>query len=705
MKTTSAPKKKNPRRPSAPAAQAAESAGSLAAPPPSSISRPGWRLLLSRYGWALAALIGIALYLPTVSYDFTFDDVPIVKENERIQHLWPAAPYLATSWWNRPTGGQEYRPATMASFALNYALGQDRPAGYHLVNILLHGLICALLWLLCLRLFSSPPLAWAAALLFAVHPVHVEAVTGIVGRAELLVTVGFLLALLSARASLEAPGLVRRWLWALAAFLPAALAAFSKEHGVMVLPAVFLLALVPGQSATGSCLLPGWRTFLLRLRRLIPSVLAAGLAVALYFAARRAVLGGIYGTAGSPISPVDNILVQLSGLPRFLTAVSVIARYGLALVAPFRPSPDYSYRQITEVTSLLSPLWLAGLGVLLSWCAATIYCLLRRRAAPLFGLLFIALTFLIGSNLFFNIGTIMAERLLYLPSVGFCLFLGALACAPSLSPIGRKVAWSIVGFWGLALFAQHTKYLPKWEGNDTLFPYMIERAPLSSRANLTYGVYLVGHQRFDEAQTYFKRAAEYYPKYGEAYMFLGMHYMKEHKLDEARENLEKAYQLNPRSERVTFYLARVRYLSGDSQGAEALLRKNLKDTNETPLSRMYFGFWLGQNGRTEEALPYLESARTHVFSDERIQLLLSLAASYLELGKNDKAEAAFADLVHSLPDDDEVRIYLAKTIGGMGQKDRAMTILNEILHRHPGQPQAQEALQNLDARPAGPMGQ
>lgn len=155
-----------------------------------------------RHGWLLAALVGVVLYLPSLRYDFTYDDREIIRENPRIRDLKTPARYLATSWWDSPEKSREYRPATMASFALNHAVAGLKAAPYHAVNILLHGLACALLWLLIVRFFASPPLALAASLLFAIHPVHVEAVAGVVGRAELLVMVGFLAALLAAQALL-----------------------------------------------------------------------------------------------------------------------------------------------------------------------------------------------------------------------------------------------------------------------------------------------------------------------------------------------------------------------------------------------------------------------------------------------------------------------------------------------------------------------
>ena len=128
--------------------------------------------------------MAMAIYLPTVAFDFTFDDSRIVSGNSRIRRLDVPSQYLATSWWDRSGNNNEYRPAVMASFTLNYALGGNAPGPFHAVNVLLHALNVALIWLLWLRLFRNRLLAGVATLLFAIHPVHVESVAGVVGRAE-----------------------------------------------------------------------------------------------------------------------------------------------------------------------------------------------------------------------------------------------------------------------------------------------------------------------------------------------------------------------------------------------------------------------------------------------------------------------------------------------------------------------------------------
>lgn len=197
-------------------------------------SLPPRRNLL-RWGWLLAGAIGLILYAPSIAYDFTLDDVPIVRDNSRIRDLGEPQAYLWTSYWSSPGQNKEYRPITILSYALTYAVAELNPAAHHGVNVLLHALVCMALWWLIALMFGRPGLATLTACLFAMHPIHVEAVAGVVGRAELLSTLGFVGALVCAVHALRAGWSGRGWGWSILAGACSALAVGSKENGALSL--------------------------------------------------------------------------------------------------------------------------------------------------------------------------------------------------------------------------------------------------------------------------------------------------------------------------------------------------------------------------------------------------------------------------------------------------------------------------------------
>ena len=163
------------------------------------------RELLPQSGWrgggasrsAVIAVAAIVPYLNALPADFTFDDVGVISENVAVQ-IHPAADLLTYVYYP----GGLYRPLTMLTYAANASI-DARPWGYHLVNVVLHALVSIAVFFLARRLLDSAVAATVAALLFAVHPIHTEAVTGIVGRAELLAALGVLVSLLAVARALN----------------------------------------------------------------------------------------------------------------------------------------------------------------------------------------------------------------------------------------------------------------------------------------------------------------------------------------------------------------------------------------------------------------------------------------------------------------------------------------------------------------------
>ena len=165
---------------------------------------------------------------PSIYNRFVYDDVPIIVENKLVHSLAAAPAIWSSSYW--PVG-MLYRPLTIQLFNLEWVLGGERSRVFHGVSILLAVLTAVLVWRLARRLL--PPLgAGIAAALFAVHPVHVEAVANVVGQSELLATVFTLLAVERYLAWREHGTLGPGRRLALAALT--LLAIFSKETGYVV---------------------------------------------------------------------------------------------------------------------------------------------------------------------------------------------------------------------------------------------------------------------------------------------------------------------------------------------------------------------------------------------------------------------------------------------------------------------------------------
>jgi hypothetical protein len=134
---------------------------------------------------ALLLFVALVSYLNCLGCGFVFDDVSAIKENRDLRASSPISNVFLHDFWGTPMSKEQshksYRPITVLTFRLNYLMHVLEPMGYHLANLCLHLVVCLLYHKLCLA-FVSRSVAQIASLLFAVHPVHTEAVTGVVGR-------------------------------------------------------------------------------------------------------------------------------------------------------------------------------------------------------------------------------------------------------------------------------------------------------------------------------------------------------------------------------------------------------------------------------------------------------------------------------------------------------------------------------------------
>ena len=193
-------------------------------------------------GLALGAIILLA-YANSFHAELTLDSRWIIGADPRIRS-WTGENlqliFTENYWWPA-TRSDLYRPLTTLTYLLNYSVlgNADRVAGYHVVNALIHWANAWLVFLLIRRAANSVPVAWLAAAIFSVHPVNVEAVTNLVGRADLLATLAILGGGWCYWRAADSAGSARR-AWLGAAGLIGCLGVLAKESGVLVVPFVIL---------------------------------------------------------------------------------------------------------------------------------------------------------------------------------------------------------------------------------------------------------------------------------------------------------------------------------------------------------------------------------------------------------------------------------------------------------------------------------
>ena len=402
-----------------------------------------------------AALCGITLaaYANSFSLGLAFDAKAIVTNDRRIHELTTenlGLIFQKDYWW--PVSSDRlYRPLTMLSYLANYAvLGSgESPAGYHATNFLLHVANVWMFFELALLLFGGVEAAFFAAALWAVHPVNTECVTNVAGRADLLCAAGLLGALLL---------YVRGSRWVFAAAL---LAAFSKETGAVLAGLMLLWDLSFGAG--------GWRP---EWRKRAPAYAAALAALAILLCARALVFRSLPWPEESFIA---NPIVAAGFWAGRFTAVKVIGMYLGLLVFPWQLSSDHSYNQIPVSGWTDGAAWLS-LAVVASILVAVLL-RYRRDRLMFWAAGFTGILLLPTANLLFPIGTIMAERFLYLPSAAFAVAVVSLAIRWKPSHRQLQVGlWLLIGIFTCRTWARN----PAWNDDLTLAQADIQSAPGSA---------------------------------------------------------------------------------------------------------------------------------------------------------------------------------------------------------------------------------
>ena len=415
------------------------------------------------------AVAGCLAHGRSLEAGLLFDDHDIVGDPTLVTDAggvhWRRA--LAEGWWGpAPDRDRLWRPVTQVSIALQRAAGQG-PRALHTVNLGLHVAV-ALLVALWIRRLAGPAAAVVAGLLFAVHPLAGEAVTFVVGRADLLATGFVLTALIGVDLSLEAGRSRAAALCGTA--LAAAGAMLSKESGFALPLLAVPLILVRARSGG------------VPRARQIAALVAVTVPALPILAARSAVLGGLVRPALPPFW--NNPIAHAGPVEGRLEAARLLMRGLRLFLWPSPLSPDYSYAAITvppvDLTAILSTL--AGLGAVgvVAW-------LLRRRPWALLGGVIFFLAQVPTSNLLFPIGTVFAERLLYLPMAGLGLLLGDLVGAALGS---RRAAPAVL--LSLAAVLGSAALLSRSRGDDfvsdlTLWRAATEAQPDSAKAHYNLG--------------------------------------------------------------------------------------------------------------------------------------------------------------------------------------------------------------------------
>ena len=602
-------------------------------------------------GLGLGLLVAVSYY-PAVLGGFVWDDRAFteaapVREPSGLRHIWFSPSEIQ--------GEGHYWPLTYTTFWLDHRLWGFVPAGFHAVNVLLHFANVLLLWRILLRL--AVPGAWLTAALFAVHPVHVEAVAWVIGRKDLLATLFYLSAGRAWLCFLDEPHPSRQYTcYGLSLALFAA-GLLCKSIGV-TLPVALLIC-------------QWWRhghVTWVDLRRAAPFfAVGLGLAAADLSYYREDVAAWI-----TRYSPVERVLLATHALWFYLG--TLLWPTGLAVIYPH-----------WEVT-VADPLAWGYVAAAVAVAAALWFLRHRIGRGPLAGILFFAVTLspVLG---FVSYGymqfSFVADRYQYLAGIGpLTVIIGAAAWGLTRLPeIVGKVALGLALAVLVLLGTLSWRQAGIYRDEITFFNHVISYNPTARNAHLNLGKALFESGRREEGLAAIRTELTLRPDSFKAHYSAGLMLLHLGRLDEAETHLRRAGELNPKNRDVQ-YSAGLTLSALDRPGeAEPHYRRALQiDPHHFP-SHVGLGRVLLHLGQLEEAETHLR--RAVELNPRYPDAILNLAGLQLKRGEYEEALALYRNAVEMTSDNAEAWSGMGTALYLLDRADEALRSFDRALALDP----------------------
>ena len=600
----------------------------------------------------LVALFAFVLYSQTIGHDYTLDDnAGVFKNKVTTQGIAGIPTLLTTDYWygfKDTFRGPIYRPASLIVFAVVWQFFPNSPHALHFVTILFYALTCFVLFRVLSLLFKKYNLLFPfiCALLYAAHPIHTEVVANIKSLDEILC---FLFGLLSI-------GSIIKY-------------ADTKALSSLILSCLFLfLSLLSKETGITFLLIIPLTLFFFRdssLKKILSVSMFLAAVTIVYFIIRMIVLKDVVVNPTVATAVLNNTLYAAPDfLSREATPLFILMKYIFLLIFPHPLSCDYNFSQI-KICSFTNLQALLGLVMYVGMLSFAIIYGRKKKSILAFGILFYLITLSPVSNIFMVIGATMAERFLFIPSLGFCILLTYFLIRitktdyikskyKSISNIFSQnaklfaIVFVILGLYGIKTFSRNND----WQNNVTLYASAVKTSPNSATANRIYGSELTdavknsSNQKnkldtFAIAKTYLRRSIAIYPAIYDAFSTLGSIYYIENQTDSA-----------------LFYYQE-----------ELKLRKDDVDVNYN------VGITLNKMDRNAEAIKAL--LHTIALSPQHEDAYYYLAASYTNLNDFQNGYKYFSKVIELNPKRGDAYYYCGLILKELGNPSKSKEYLDQ----------------------------
>ncbi|MFZ5862562.1 MAG: tetratricopeptide repeat protein [Nitrospirota bacterium] len=623
------------------------------------------------FALGLVMAVTIFAYRGVVANGFVVDDIHAVRDNPAVSSLrhigtWFTSPYAVSG----QRGIQNYRPVTVASYALDHAVWGEGPAGFHATNLLIHLGVVALTFVLARRLWNDDWAAVGAAAVLALHPLNAEAVNYISARSSSLMT----LAILAAVWAWDRASASRHWGWTAVA-MTFGLSALGAKEAAIVLPALIIAwdrARTDGTAPLATTMRRSWAWW------------ALGGA---FLALRSWVLDGGHAmsTAGAGAAGWQGAVLALK------ISLASVGHW----VWPAGLAVDHAWPVTVrgwEAGLLIAGAAAAGLVTFavarrdrrLGWCAAWCWIALL----PMWALPFVTRLML------------YQDHRVYLAGIGLAWCAGWGLARVMRGP-GVAMGWRVVRYGAMGVLVASAVWATVgrtavWGDASRLWDDVLTKYPDSAMAYNAKGMLLMDAGRLDEAQRALESAVRLAPGLSTAHSNLGVLFTRLGDWERAVASFELALRLHPSSSFVQLHLAESYTHLGRADAALALYERVLRSDPEWSTAWVRSGALLDRQGRRDDAMARYRRALHIDPNDDEARV--ALGAALLDTAQWGDARALFTAVLARHPDSAAARYYIGVTHAREGRDDLAEPFFREAALADPADVDARLELALLAAR-------
>ena len=629
-----------------------------------------------------AILVGFLIVLTIVCYgnmltnSFVYDDQQQILQNPYIKS-WKFLPeiFSSTVWSFVGEAGATnyYRPLMTLSFLVLWTIFGPIPFGFHLFSLILHIAVVLMVFYAGRQLFKNWRVAWLAAILFAVHPVHTEAVDWIASFPDLLMALFFLIAFYAYGRWTTLNW--KRWVLLTMIFV---LALLSKEPALMLVPVIIVFEHVVRANDEPIELYK-------KALRYWPFLVIA----ALYLGLRIALFGKL-----APVLQHG----QISWPQAIYSGFALVFKYLKLLIWPSSLSAFHVFQVTGSIFDFEA---LAGVIVVIGVLVCFLFTR-KRRPLIAFCLFWMVITLLPVLNARWMAANVMTERYLYLPSVAFCWLVAWCGIEIVDSLRTSRVSFAKIAIPALitgmvvVCFLGVTETIARnrdWRSDHALYSRTLLTDPHAYPIRLNFALLYQQDRNPKDAESEYKLALKERPDGVNALNNLGVLYFEQQRFPEAAQMLTQAIAVKPRWADPHFNYGRLLDRQGDHDGA---LKEFLLATQLAPLSsvaHLFYADSLFSGGNLKEATSEYERSLS---LDPSLDAERGLSEAYIQMGNHDAAEVLLRRMIIESPYDGSSHLSMARLLERDGKLEEARAEYGKVLETDPHNREAQSGVERLE---------